>query len=124
MSHWAEIDSNNIVLRVIVGDDNEPDEGYRWIVENLGGRWIKTSYNTRYGEHLLGGTPLRGNYAGEGMIYDESLDAFIDPAPYPSWILNTEKYKWEPPVEPPSEGPGWVWDESSLDWMPSSITSE
>jgi hypothetical protein len=66
MSHWAEIDENNIVLRVTVGDNNEPDEGYQWLIDNLGGTWIKTSYNAN----------IRGMYASTGMIYDPVEDVF------------------------------------------------
>jgi hypothetical protein len=71
MSHWAEIDENNIVLRVTVGDNNDPagDEGYSWLINNLGGRWIQTSYNANF----------RKNFAGIGMIYDEELDEFLPP---------------------------------------------
>lgn len=74
MSHWAEIDENNTVLRVIVCDNNDPngDEGYQWILDNLGGRWIKTSYNNN----------IREKFAGIGFIYDEELDRFIDPGQY------------------------------------------
>lgn len=81
MAHWAEIDENNIVLRVTVGDNDDPngDEGYQWLIDNLGGRWVKTSYNTFGGVHKLGGTPFRKNYAGIGYIYDEQRDAFIPP---------------------------------------------
>jgi len=73
MSHWAEIDENNIVLRVLVGDNNDPngDEGYQWLLDNLGGTWVKTSYN---------GT-IRKNYAGIGYTYDVDRDAFIAPKP-------------------------------------------
>ena len=73
MSHWAEIDENNIVLRVLVGDNNDPagDEGYSWLINNLGGTWIKTSYNAK----------IRKNYAGVGYTYDELRDAFIAPEP-------------------------------------------
>jgi hypothetical protein len=67
MSHWAELNENNIVLRVTVGDNNDPDEGYQWLIDNLGGRWIKTSYNNN----------IRVRYAGIGMSYNEELDAFI-----------------------------------------------
>ena len=67
MAHWAELDENNIVLRVTVGDNNDPDEGYQWLIDNLGGRWIKTSYNNK----------IRVRYAGIGMSYNERLDAFI-----------------------------------------------
>lgn len=69
MSHWAEIDENNIVLRVVVGDNKLPDEGYQWLVDKLGGRWIKTSYNSN----------IRGRFAGVGDIYDEEQDIFICP---------------------------------------------
>jgi hypothetical protein len=69
MSYWAELDENNIVLRVTVGDNNDPDEGYQWLIDNLGGRWIKTSYNNN----------IRVRYAGIGYSYNESLDAFIPP---------------------------------------------
>ena len=70
MSHWAEIDENNIVLRVLVGDNNEPDEGEAFM-KSLGGNWVKTSYN---------GT-IRKNYAGIGYSYDPVRDAFIAPKP-------------------------------------------
>jgi hypothetical protein len=81
MAHWAEIDENNVVIRVIVASNDEPDEGYQWIIDNLGGRWIKTSYNTWANTHLLGGTPFRKNFATPGGTYDERLDAFIPPVP-------------------------------------------
>ena len=70
MSHWAEIDLNNIVLRVLVGDNNEPDEGQAFM-ESLGGTWVKTSYNGN----------IRKNYAGIGYTYDAVRDAFIAPEP-------------------------------------------
>lgn len=71
MAHWAEIDNNNIVLRVTVGDNNDPngDEGYQWLLDNLGGRWIKTSYNAK----------IRGKYAAIGDYYDEVNDVFVTP---------------------------------------------
>ena len=73
MAHWAELDANNIVLRVTVGDNNDPngDEGYKWLLDNLGGTWIKTSYNNN----------IRKNFAGEGYTYDAVRDAFIEPKP-------------------------------------------
>ena len=70
MSHWAEIDENNIVLRVLVGNNSEPDEG-KSFMESLGGTWVKTSYN---------GT-IRKNFAGIGFSYDAARDAFIAPKP-------------------------------------------
>jgi len=69
MSHWAELDENNIVLRVTVGDNNEPDEGYQWLVDNLGGTWIQTSYNANF----------RGKFAGIGDTYDSVNDVFVAP---------------------------------------------
>jgi hypothetical protein len=68
MSHWAELDENNVVLRVTVGDNNDPagDEGYQWLIDNLGGTWIKTSYNKT----------IRGKFAGIGDIYDPVVDEF------------------------------------------------
>jgi hypothetical protein len=81
MAHWAEIDENNVVVRVLVGSNDEPDEGYTWLIENLGGRWLKTSFNTVAGVHLNGDTPLRKNFAGIGFTYDEQRDAFIPPQP-------------------------------------------
>lgn len=79
MAHWAELDENNVVLRVLVTNNDEPDEGYQWLVNNLGGRWLKTSYNTFAGKHKMNGTPFRKNYAGIGFTYDEQRDAFIPP---------------------------------------------
>jgi hypothetical protein len=105
MSHWAEIDENKIVLRVLVGNNSEADEGEAFM-NSLGGTWVKTSYN---------GT-IRKNFAGEGMIYDESRDAFIFPQPYPSWVLNEDTCRWEAPVEYPTDGIMYVWDEEITDW--------
>jgi hypothetical protein len=97
MAHWAEIDENSIVVRVTVGDNNDLDEGYQWLIDNLGGTWIKTSYNTFGGLHKLGGQPLRKNYAGIGFLYDPIKDAFIPPKPTVEgdWVLNEESCLWE-----------------------------
>lgn len=99
MSHWAQIDENNIVINVTVGSNDEPDEGYQWLIDNLGGTWIKTSYNTYGGVHKLGGTPLRKNYACVGYTYDAVRDAFIPPVPVDDvsqYVLNEETCLWEP----------------------------
>lgn len=85
MSHWAELDENNIVLRVLVGSNDEPDEGYGWLIENLGGRWVQTSYNNN----------IRFRFAGIGYTYDEILDAFIMPKCHDEAILNEETTDWE-----------------------------
>lgn len=88
MSHWAEVDEANKVIRVLVGDNNDPagDEGYQWLLDNLGGTWIKTSYNSK----------IRYNYAGIGYSYDSIDDAFIAPAPceHSELVLNDKK-QWE-----------------------------
>jgi hypothetical protein len=88
MSHWAELDADSKVIRVLVGDNNDPvgDEGYSWLIDNLGGNWIKTSYNGN----------IRYNYAGIGYTYDPADDAFIAPAPceHEELTLNNEK-QWD-----------------------------
>jgi hypothetical protein len=88
VSHFAELDENNIVLRVTVGDNNDPagDEGYQWLLDNLGGTWVKTSYNGN----------IRYNFAGIGFTYDPIDDAFIAPAPceHDELTLNDKKI-WE-----------------------------
>ncbi len=88
MAHWAEVNENNIVLRVTVGDNNDPagDEGYQWLIDNLGGTWIKTSYNGN----------IRKNFAGIGYSYDPARDAFIPPKPeLGEWVLNEDTCIWE-----------------------------
>jgi hypothetical protein len=88
MSHFAELNEDNIVTRVVVGDNNDPagDEGYQWLIDNLGGTWVKTSYNGN----------IRYNYAGVGYTYDPIDDAFIAPIPcdHAELFLNNKK-QWE-----------------------------
>jgi hypothetical protein len=107
LAHWAEIDENNIVIRVTVGDNEDPngDEGYQWLLDNLGGTWVKTSYNNN----------IRKNYAGIGFFYNKDLDAFIPPKPFNSWILDEETCTWIAPVEAPEFG-GHTWDEETVSW--------
>ena len=109
MSHWAELNADNKVIRVLVGDNNDPngDEGYQWLIDNLGGTWIKTSYNAN----------IRKNYAGVGFYYDEVRDAFISPKPFDSWILNEETCKWEAPTPYPNDGGAYKWVEDDLNWQ-------
>ena len=116
MAHWAEIDENKLVTRVLVGSNDDLDEGYQWLIDNLGGTWVKTSYNTMGGVHTQGGEPLRKNYAGIGYTYDEIKDAFIPPKTFDSWILNEETCLWEAPTPRPIDENMYTWDESSLDW--------
>jgi hypothetical protein len=108
MSHWAELDDNNVVLRVTVGDNNDPngDEGYQWLIENLGGVWVKTSYNAT----------IRKNYAGIGFTYDAVRDAFIPPKPFNSWSLNEATCQWQAPVAYPTDDKDYKWNEETLSW--------
>jgi hypothetical protein len=106
MAHWAEIDKNNIVVRVTVGSNEDYDEGYQWLIDNLGGTWIKTSYNGN----------IRKNYAGIGFTYDEGRDAFIPPKPFASWVLVEETCIWEAPTPMPTDGKFYDWNEPSLSW--------
>ena len=109
MSHWAEIDNDSKVIRVLVGDNNDPngDEGYQWLVDNLGGTWIQTSYNNNF----------RKQYAGVGYTYDQARDAFIAPKPFDSWLLNEETCNWEAPTPMPIDGQKYVWVEDDLNWQ-------
>jgi len=84
MSHWAELDQNNIVLRVTVGDNNEPDEGYQWLIDNLGGTWIQTSYNGK----------IRNKFAGIGDFYDVARDVFYAPKCHDEAVLDEATYEW------------------------------
>jgi hypothetical protein len=90
MSHFAELNKKNVVIRVLVGDNNDPngDEGYQWFVENLGGKWVQTSYSGSF----------RKQFAGPGYVYIKEADVFIEPQPDPSWTLD-ENYDWQPPLE-------------------------
>ena len=92
MSHWAEIDENNIVIRVLVGDNNVQDEGESFM-NLLGGDWIKTSYN---------GT-IRKNFAGVGYTYDADRDAFIAPEPEGNIGFDTTTCQWIMPIVDPDD---------------------
>ena len=115
MAHWAEIDDNNIVTRVLVTSNEEPDEGYQWLIDTFGGTWIKTSYNTLNGVHLQGGTPLRWTYAGVGFTYNLALDAFIPPCVYKGWVFDIPTMSWTTPTPKPDSG-FWYWNEETEQW--------
>lgn len=112
MSHYARIE-NGVVQEVIVAEQDVIDTGLFGDPAN----WIQTSFNTRAGKHLLGGTPLRKNFAGVGYNYDAQADAFFEPKPYVSWQLDIETYTWTCPVEYPQDGKAYVWRESLLEWV-------
>ena len=113
MSHFAQINQNNIVTQVIVAEQDFIDSG----VVGDPSTWIQTSYNTYGGQHKLGGTPLRKNYAGIGYTYDESRDAFIPPKPFNSWVLNETTCLWDAPTPMPEDGKPYRWDEDTTSWI-------
>jgi hypothetical protein len=129
MAHFAEINEDNVVINVVVVDnkflldDSQIEQeslGIEHLKSVLGQEktFVQTSYNTIEGLNKNGGTPIRKNYAGIGMIYNEELDAFITPKPFPSWILNEDKAVYFPPVPYPSDGGHWIWNEEILSWEP------
>ena len=111
MAHYAKV-NNGIVERVIVAEA----EFFETFVDTSPGTWIQTSYNTFGNQHKLGGTPLRGNYAGVGYTYDRTNDVFYEPKPYASWTLNEETCLWEAPVVYPTDGSRYTWNESTTSW--------
>ena len=119
MAHYAFLDENNTVTEVIVGKD-EGEQGIDWEQHygSFRGQVCKrTSYNTRAGIHLSGGTPFRKNYAGIGYTFDEARDAFIPPKPFASWVLNEDTCLWEAPVAMPTDGGFYNWDEEAGNWV-------
>ena len=131
MAHFAKIGLNNKVIEVlsvvneVLHDSNGVEQesiGIEFLTKLTGWAiWRQTSYNTRGGVHLSGGTPLRKNHAGIGYTYDENRDAFIPPKPnLPSWILNESSCLWEAPVAMPTteleENQYYSWNESIINW--------
>jgi hypothetical protein len=119
MSHFAEINSENIVTNVIVAEQEFIDSGAVGDANN----WVQTSYNTRGGVHYApdtntpdGGVALRKNYAGFGFTYDVSRDAFYEPQPYPSWTLDNDTCQWNAPVAWPDDDKFYKWDEENTQW--------
>jgi len=112
MSHFAKVE-NGVVTQVIVAEHSFISSG---VVGNPGD-WVQTSYNTAAGEHKLGGTPLRGNYAGIGHIYDKDKDVFYAPQPFASWTLNETTWTWEAPSAMPTDDKRYTWDEATTSWV-------
>ena len=120
MAHFAELDGDNIVTRVLVVNDADASDGQNFLANTLGlgGTWKQTSYNTSGGVHSTGGTPFRKNYAGIGYTYDSGRDAFIPPKPYASWLLNEDTCLWDAPTPMPvEEGKIFKWVEEDLNWQ-------
>jgi hypothetical protein len=121
MAHFAELDNNNKVIRVIVVNNavllNNQDNGDEALGADfcnslLGGRWVQTSYNSSF----------RKNFAGTGYIYDSELDAFIAPQPYPSWILEESTCAWTSPTPYPNDGLKYVWNEETTSWEVENVS--
>jgi hypothetical protein len=111
MSHFAKVE-NGIVTQVIVIEQDVLASGL-W---GDPASWVQTSYNTYGGQHTLGGTPLRKNYAGIGFTYDSVRDAFIAPQPFNSWLLNEDTCQWEAPTPRPTDDKLYNWDEETVSW--------
>jgi hypothetical protein len=111
MSHFAQV-IDGIVTQVIVIEQDVVDTGHFGDPAT----WIQTSYNTYGGQHRLGGTPLRKNYAGIGYTYDVGRDAFIPPKPFESWTLNEDTCQWDSPVAYPTDDKMYIWNESITNW--------
>ena len=118
MAHFAELDANNLVIRVlrVLDDKLIDDDGIEQ--ERLGiaflhhlfdnnARWVQTSYTGKF----------RGCYASTGWLYLPDRDSFIGPAPYPSWVLSNTELKWEAPLPFPTDGNEYDWDETTQQWQ-------
>jgi hypothetical protein len=119
MSHFAQIDENNIVVQVLAIEKDVVDTG----AFGDPARLIQTSYNTKGGVHYGpdgqpdGGKALRKNYAGIGYTYDSVLDAFVPPKPFSNWLLNTDTCDWEAPIPYPADGKVYRWNEETQSWV-------
>jgi hypothetical protein len=116
MAHFAEIDDNGVVQRVIVVGNKDTSDangvekesiGVAFCERLYGGTWKQTSYNGTF----------RKNYAGIGYNYNAGIDAFVPPKPYPSWVLNSDTASWEAPVAMPDDGQMYSWDEDGQSWV-------
>ena len=137
MAHFAKLGSNSKVIQVLTlnnGDmlnaDGVEDEtvGQQYLERHNNWpaqMWIQTSYNTAGGTHTLGGTPLRGNYAGIGHIWDEDNNIFYGKKPYASWVLNTTTASWHSPIgdapddltaEEIAADTSYTWNEAGQSW--------
>ena len=119
MAHFAELDANNVVLRVVVVDNKDTSNaagvekeyiGAAFLENVLGGTWKQTSYNGN----------MRKNYAGVGYTYDAQRDAFVPPKPFASWVLDENTCQWAAPVAQPNDGQIYQWNEESQTWVASA----
>jgi hypothetical protein len=108
MAHFAELDADSIVVRVLVVPNEQENRGHDYLATDLGlgGTWVQTSYNAT----------IRKNYAGIGYTFDSGRDAFIPPKPYTSWVLNEATCNWDAPVARPADDKMYTWDEATTSW--------
>lgn len=127
MAHFAELDENNVVIRVLVVPNEQEHRGQEFLAEDLGlgGRWKQTSINTHNGIYYTPNTTnpsedqtkaYRKNYGAIGFVFDETRDAFIHPKPFNSWILDEFSCDWIPPIPKPETGGPWIWNEDIENW--------
>ena len=117
MASFVKLENGVVVQGIVVSNQDTADEhgvekediGIAFCSNLLGGTWKQTSYNAR----------IRKNYAGIGYTYDETLDAFVPPKPFASWLLDTDKAEWKAPVNMPSDDKRYTWDEDTLAWVES-----
>jgi len=115
MAHFVRIENGVVVQGIVVNNKDTADEhgvekediGIAFCSNLLGGTWKQTSYNGN----------IRKNYAGIGYTYDETLDAFVPPKPFASWLLDTDKAQWKAPVDMPSDDKRYTWNEDTLAWV-------
>ena len=117
MAHFVKLENGIVVQGIVVNNVELLDEngveseakGIAFCSNLLGGTWKQTSYNAR----------IRKNYAGIGYTYDETLDAFVPPKPFASWLLDTDKAQWKAPVDMPVDDKRYTWNEDTLAWVES-----
>jgi len=121
MAHFVKLGIGNKVIQGVVvhNDVATTEQAGIDFLNNLyktNDVWKQTSYNTKGGVHLLGGTPFRKNFASVGYRYDQTKDAFIPPRPFTSWTLNEETCLWEAPIARPEDGQDYIWNEDTQQW--------
>ena len=136
MAHFAKISEDNFVLQVLTLNDKDMFDENKNPSELIGQQylekhnnwpahlWIQTSYNTKKNTHSKGGVPFRGNYAGQGFIWDSGNQIFWPPKPFSSWIKNLQHAKWESPIgnapqltqEEINEKKYYIWNETNISW--------
>jgi hypothetical protein len=114
MNHYAKVKDGCVIEVIVAGA-----EFFDTFIDTSPGTWLATDANTMCNQHALGGTPLRGNYAALGYVYDYEHDVFYPPRPFASWTIDPATWSWQPPIPKP-ESDGSViydWDEANQNWF-------